>query len=76
MNTMKRIALGTVGLLLPLVVLTPADAAQSPAHCKTLSVTSVTSPDLARMAWRIDTTTVSRCRGQVVTVITTSYRPI
>lgn len=76
MNTMTRIALGTVALLAPLLALAPADAAQPPTKCRVVSVTSETSPDLAHGAWRIDTTTVSRCRGHLVTTVATTYRSL
>ena len=44
MNTMTRIALGTVALLAPLVVLAPADAVIKPPHaCSSHSVKVVAS---------------------------------
>jgi len=66
MNTMQRIALGTIALLAPLAVLAPADAAQpaSPG-CRIISVVE-TKQHVVGMT-RSVTTTTSKCRGRMVT---------
>jgi len=66
---MKRIALGTVALLAPLAVLAPADAAR-PANpgCHVVSVVETKQHVIGTT--RTVTTTTSKCRGRMVTVVT------